>query len=93
MFKIVVKREGVSNLPAYVFDGYTAPSEIEEALEEIALRPNEYRFEIVGNFVWNEFDTEMYISFVKPLVRIAAGDDGTIPILFGCIQTNAVKHD
>lgn len=93
MLRIVIKRPGVSNLPAFVLDKDTVFSEVQEMMDEIVKSPNLYSFEIVGEFVWNEDDTFRFKSFVSPLMRMAEMDAGGIAMIFGFLQSVALIHD
>lgn len=93
MLKIIVKKESFSNLPAFVFDRNTAASEMTDAIEEIIKSPGAYRLEFVGEFIWEEKNSEWYRNFVEPLLKYAAIDNAEIHTLFGFLQGMALKSD
>lgn len=91
MYRIIVKREGESNKPYRVFEFPEHVDEVVEFIQEAKTQPGVFKIEIVGEFIWDEKQTNICNHFFEPVYRMM-GDQGMDRIAFvaGLFQGAAI---
>jgi hypothetical protein len=90
-YKVIIKKEGESNIPFRVYEIPENIDELVEFMQYARTYPDVYRIEVDGNFVWSKVHTIMFNEIVSPLLRIAGREDfaNYVSLVLGFIYTSA----